>query len=112
MKKLFNLYRSYKLRKKVSATLDNLRPIKFNGYYANKTKRLISNWLYLTNPKIKKRILKLRHNYICQRISCDKKISSVQRSYLLLINSLIYTLLLEEFNRKYFLTNLPSFLSR
>ena len=112
MKYLFDIYNVIKLRKNIDAVLDPFRNLYLEKRYSRKTQFLISTWGNYANLKEKKYNIIHRFNYLCQRIKSDKSLSVWDRSFLTMINSLIYSFLLDFFSRKYFFTNFPSLLSR
>ena len=112
MKYLFDIYYVMKLRKNIDTILKPLSGLYLKKRYSRKTKFLISTWGNYGNLTEKKRNIEYRFNYLCQRIKSDKNLSVWERSFLTMINSLIYSFLFDFFSRKYFFTNFPSLLSR
>jgi hypothetical protein len=112
MKYLFDIYYVMKLRKNIDTILKPMSGLYLKKRYSRKTKFLISTWGNYGNLTEKKRNIEYRFNYLCQRIKSDKNLSVWERSFLTMINSLIYSFLLDFFSRKYFFTNFPSLLSR
>lgn len=112
IRKLVDIYKVISLRKRIGIIVEPLSTLHLKKRYSRKTKFLISIWLNFARIDVKKGEIKYRYQYLCQRINSDKHLEIRERSYLMLINTLIYSLLFTFLERKYFFTNLPSLLSR